>query len=295
MDIRFSALIFYLFINSTLLANEVSVFGAGDLESSNPYGLSDSEKVILKNKINLKKFDRKVDDTRANIDLLNERIEGIESIFSGDSKKLDSTVKKLSKMTLKYESSELALENNKKEIEFLKSKIEKLDKTLVLLAKQIDKQYVTKKEFNKLVKFINKQVPDNKQKTRKVKHKKTNKSNKTLLSEAKKLFEKRLFKKSKRIFTKLIEKKYKPAVCNFYLGEIWFFRKKYKDAIYRFKTSMTLYSKANYIPKLLLHSAISFEKTNDLKNARNFYETLIDVYPGTKEAQEAQNKLSQIH
>ncbi|VAY86446.1 TPR repeat containing exported protein; Putative periplasmic protein contains a protein prenylyltransferase domain [hydrothermal vent metagenome] len=198
-------------------------------------------------------------------------------------------------MTLKYESSELALENNKKEIEFLKSKIEKLDKTLVLLAKQIDKQYVTKKEFNKLVKFINKQVPDNKQKTRKVKHKKTNKSNKTLLSEAKKLFEKRLFKKSKRIFTKLIEKKYKPAVCNFYLGEIWFFRKKYKDAIYRFKTSMTLYSKANYIPKLLLHSAISFEKTNDLKNARNFYETLIDVYPGTKEAQEAQNKLSQIH
>ena len=37
----------FLFSTSILFSQEVSVFGAGDLESSNPYGLTSSERVIL--------------------------------------------------------------------------------------------------------------------------------------------------------------------------------------------------------------------------------------------------------
>ena len=34
--------------------------------------------------------------------------------------------------------------------------------------------------------------------------------------------------------------------------------------------------KAVYMPSLLLHSAISFEKTKDKENTKSFYSTLID-------------------
>ena len=49
MNIKLFSLI--LCLSHTLLsANEVSVFGAGNLESLSPYGLTDSEKLIIKNK-----------------------------------------------------------------------------------------------------------------------------------------------------------------------------------------------------------------------------------------------------
>ena len=121
-----------------------------------------------------------------------------------------------------------------------------------------------------------------------------NKPNIELLQEAKELFKKDYFTKAIPIFKYLITKQYKPAESNFYLGEIWFHRKKYKDAIHHFKTSMMLYDKAKYIPKLLLHSAIAFEKINDLDNSANFYGTLIDVYPQTQEAKQAQINLENI-
>jgi TolA-binding protein len=289
MYIKLFSLIVYIF-SLTLLADEVSVFGAGDLESNSPYGLTDSEKVILKNKKQLTKFDRRVDGVKSNIELLSERIDGLESIFDGDGRKLNKTAHKLSKLSSQYETDRLLLNKLSKTQKQNTKDINQLKKTLNSLIKQIDKEYVTKKQFDELVAFINKKFS---QKTN-VK-KKTKKSNKTLLEEAKVLFSKDYFTKAIPIFEQLIKEKYRPAECNFYLGEIWFYRKKYKDAIHYFKTSMMLYDKAKYIPKLLLHSAISFEKTNDLENASNFYGTLIDVYPDTQEAKKAQANLMNIN
>jgi len=301
--------IYILFIfNLVLNADEVSVFGAGDLDSSTPYGLTDSEKVILTNKKKLTKFDRKIDDTRSSIDTISERIDGLESIVSGDSKKLHTTSNKLSKLILQNKSKQAIYTQlnemqdiNTKELASLKKEVKKLKETLYTLIRQIDKEfkqndkeYVTKKQFNELVNFINKEFDKN-NKPKKKKKIKDNRSNKELLSDAKRLFNKDYFTKSIIIFEKLIAKKYKPAESNFYLGEIWFNRKKYKDAIAYYKTSMTLYDQAKYIPKLLLHSAMSFEKLKDLENASNFYGTLVDVYPETQEAKEAQQKLAKIN
>ncbi len=312
------SLVFFIF-NFVLIAGEVSVFDAGNLESKNPYGLTSSEKVILKNKNELNKFDRKIDDTRSNLDVLNERIDGIESIIDGDSRKLNSTTIELSKLVkknqLEQESDQIHFDHIKEtqttninKINLLKEKINYLEEELLVvkesfnsLLKQVDKDYVTKKQFEELVVFINKEAnnriaQEKAQSKAQAKSKKTNftKSNKKLLKEAKVLFTKDYFTKAIPILEHLISKNYRPAESNFYLGEIWFHRKKYKDAIHHFKTSMMLYDKAKYIPKLLLHSAISFEKVNDLDNAANFYGTLIDVYPQTEEAKEAQKKLEKI-
>ena len=170
--------------------------------------------------------------------------------------------------------------------------VEKSLKDITRLLNKINSNYISKKEFDELVDFVNK----SKKNTKKVvlKKKSNNISNKDSLALAIKLFNKNYLTKSKPIFEKLVKNKYKPAQCNYYLGEIYFFKKKYKTAIHHFKTSMMLYDEASYIPKLLLHSAISFEKINDKDNAINFYGTLVDAYSETKEAKIAQKNLKNL-
>jgi TolA-binding protein len=115
-----------------------------------------------------------------------------------------------------------------------------------------------------------------------------------MMSGALRLFKKDYFTKAIPIFEELITLNYKPATSNYYLGEINYYRKKYADAISYFKTSAMLYDKSSYMPKLLLHSAISFEKIKDFSNAANFYSSLIDIYPDSREAKTATKNLSNI-
>ena len=80
---------------------------------------------------------------------------------------------------------------------------------------------------------------------------------------------------------------YKPARGNYLLGEIAFEQKRYEDAIYYYKTSATRYDKAEYMPRLMLHSAKSFIALKEEDNAKRFLETLVTLYPKSNEAREA--------
>ena len=50
------------------------------------------------------------------------------------------------------------------------------------------------------------------------------------------------------------------------IGQMKFKRKNYADAISFYKKSAALYSKASYMPELMLNTAISMDKTGDKKN-----------------------------
>ena len=76
----------------------------------------------------------------------------------------------------------------------------------------------------------------------------------------------------------LIEKKYKPARSHYMIGEMNYYRKNYSEAIAYFKKSASLYAKASYMPTLMLHTAVSMEKTGDKKNAKSFYKGIISKY-----------------
>ena len=78
------------------------------------------------------------------------------------------------------------------------------------------------------------------------------------------------------------------------VGEINYYRKNYADAIAYFKKSATLYSKASYMPVLMLHTAISMDETGDINNAKTFYNAVITKYPDSKSAGLASSKLSLI-
>lgn len=314
-----------LLIGSTIAgAEEVSVFGAGDLDAKNPYGLNSTEKNILKNKKTLGNIDSKVKDVKYTVESINERIDGLESIYEGDSQKLNESVLKMNEIIKKVEENSTLTEKNSTDIENLKNVTsqmltmqEEFAKNIASLKKavsklsattnSINKSYISEKEFkSNMNQFITRAEFDalknslgaktsNKTKTKtKEKTISSGTDKKSMMDEAIRLFKKDYFTKAIPMFEELIAANYKPAANNYYLGEIWYYRKKYNDAVTHFKTSAMLYDKASYMPKLLLHSAISFEKTKDFSNAANFYSSLIDIYPNSKEAKTATKNLSNI-
>ena len=299
-------------------AEEVSAFGAGDLNSKNPYGLSSAEKNILKNKKTLGNIDSKVKDVKLSLESINERIDGLESIYEGDSQKLNESVLKLNDIFKKVEENSTLTEKHSADIEQilvmqeeiarnianLKKAVSKLSKTVNTINKTYisDKefksnmnQFITRSEFEALKKKLGQKTSNNSTAKTKAKKVTSDLSSKDMFDEAYRLFKKDWFSKAIPMFEELIDRDYKSASSNFYLGEMWYYRKKYDDAIRHYKTSAMLYDKASYMPTLLLHSAISFEKTKDFSNAANFYSSLIDIYPNSKEAKIATKNLSKIN
>lgn len=288
------------------------MFGAGNLEAAKPYGLTKTEEVIVKNKKIVAKTEKKLKKTDTKLQDLNEKVDGIESLFEGESLKLNTVYVSLNKHLDEFKLYNLNTTNdiNKNseiianmqiaidaDMQNIKSQIEQNNKNIttvqnsfdkiVKLVNDINSNYVTKKEFNKLISLLDNKAIKSKKNSSSVKKK----SKKERLTEAKLLFKKDNFTKAIIIFEDLISQNYRPAESSFYVGEIKYYRKKYKEALHYFKNSMTLYDKAKYLPKLLLHSAISFDKLGDDDNAQNFYNTIVDVYPESIEAKEASKKI----
>jgi TolA-binding protein len=308
---KFILICFLLIV--TLDAEEISAFGAGDLSSANPYGLTSVEESIVKNKNKLDKLDSNIKILNNSLEFISERMDGLNTVIEGDSKKLHTTTNKLKTFIEKYNIDIKFLNKNDNNIKLVMDKLsidqalllenqEKLTqnmKTLSNVQKKLQKvinvinlkyvsdnelksnmnQFVTKKEFEKLLILLDKSPQT------------TKKSDKDLFGEANKLYKKHKYAKAMLIYSKLLLKNYKPAELNYMIGQIYFNTKKYKKSISFFKASALLRDDAWWMPKLLLNSAISLENTNDIDNAASFYNILIEKYPKSKEALEAKNIL----
>jgi TolA-binding protein len=128
--------------------------------------------------------------------------------------------------------------------------------------------------------------------TKSAKKPKLTKDSPTLLKEAVSDYRKKSYESAKVKFSELIKRRYKPARCNYYMGEISYYTKKYSDAVAYYKKSLSLYDKANYVPTLLFHTAISFEKMGKKSEAKKFYLALEANYPDSTEAKMAKKKLN---
>ena len=88
-----------LFVGATLsysAPNEISVFDAGNLDSSSPYGLTDNEKTFLKNKQNVENLSRNMGDVESNLNTIQERLEGLQSVLDGLNSRISRIEKRLS-------------------------------------------------------------------------------------------------------------------------------------------------------------------------------------------------------
>ena len=313
----------------SLFSKEVSVFGAGDLNSNNPYGLTPAEKAAYKNKKKIKSLEKKIKKLQIllydKISDISEQLEGFKSVYEGDSssfnntkqkvirlgknqktifKRIDLLEQKITDIKDKLQALEDSLNNIDNKIsEFIKLQqnnnqtFQKNLEDLTKIINIINKDYVSESKFKELVDFINKRASKSKKRVKKVVKNqliKKKMSNAQMLKYAKKLYHRNYLTKSKPYFETLFKKKYKLAEVSFYLGKISYYKRQYKNAIFYFKKSMMANDEAPYIPELLLFSAKSFEKIKDYKNAINFYTTLIDVYPESKQTVEAKKNLSKL-
>jgi len=286
---------------SSLPAAEPSAFGAGNLDSPSPYGLTSSEKAVLQNKQNLKQVVVKTKNQDNKVESLRERIDGLQSIV--ESLSIKSQKNKRSILQLKEKSSEelKSSDEYEKRLSEVSEKNSKIIEELSKLIKDIDRSYVTKNEFNALVKDINsfkelvaKEIKSSPKQKKSSSSSLDKLSNPEVATEAKKYYDKKYYTKAIEYYSHLILKHYKPAYAHFMIGQMKFKRKDYGEAISFYKKSASLYSKASYMPELMLNTAISMDRTKDKKNAKSFYSAVIAKYPDSSEAKSAKKYLNSL-
>lgn len=288
------SLVFFSFLLATsLIASEPSVFGAGDLNSPTPYGLTHEEKLILENKKEIQSVLQKNSAQNAKVETVSERLDGMQGIIEGLSQRSNEQTLILQKLQEKLSSdgnSSVSLDDlgkqvtlNTENIAQFKALLEELSTTV----DQINGSYVTKEQFAGLIKQLKVTLPESTESAAKM-------SNGSLEKEANKLFSQKQYADSQKYFEQMVQKKHKVAESLFMIGETYFERKSYKEAIANYKESASRNDKTLYMPTLLLHSGISMEKLGDNATAKAFYQATVSKYNGTGSAKEAQERLSKL-
>ena len=207
-----------------------------------------------------------------------ERIDGLTTIIEG----LSATLNEMRSNSVN--SSENSAEGSDALLQKLAGMID-----------EINANYVRRDELNKVLsKGVTKVTPKKASKSVNKANSLAGKSNATLYSEGVRHFVKKRYSEAKKRFSVTDTKGYKPAASNYYLGEIAYYTKQYEDAIFYFKKSAGLYDKASYIDTLLLHTAISLDKTGEKSQARVFYENIIENYPTKKTAKIAKDRVKKL-
>lgn len=280
-------------LTSFVFASEPSVFGAGDLNNPNPYGLTHEEKLIQENKKEIQGIAHKNNLQSAKVESVTERLDGMQGIVEGLGQSVNEhkiALQKVSESMSDQNKSKLIDElikqssTNSDNITQLKTLLEELSQTV----DGINGSYVTKEEFSALVKQLKISLPGS---SKIIPNKMDNSS---IEKEAKKLFEQKKYSEAQSYFEMMVEKKYKSSEANFWLGELYFEQKKYKEAISYYKQSASENEKAPSMPTILLHTGISMEKNGDVANAKAFYKATVSKFSGTGAALEAEKKLSKL-
>ncbi|MBR8463624.1 tetratricopeptide repeat protein [Campylobacter sp. faydin G-24] len=257
-----------------LIAQETSVFDAGNLNSANPYGLTDSEKALLNNK-------RNVQNIQANMDSVSEQLQGVQSLIESLSLRMSKLEQRVNDIELKIngEAGEsgtnlASLKAYVEETRTIQDKNYKnINATLNKLGAMIDNKEATKRNIKSKV------TSDSSSKSNF-----TGKNSADIMSDSIKLLNSGKTSEAAEGFEYLIKKGYKPSTSNYYLGEVAYKQKSYSTAIGYYQKSIEGNDRADYTPKLLYHTAISFDKIGDTASANRFYKALKVGYPDSKEA-----------
>ena len=284
-----------------LISSEPSAFGAGDLSNSEPYGLTSNEKIILQNKNKLQQVAVKSNNQANEVDSLRERIDGLQSIIESLNRKAHNNKVNLSRLdeenVLKSQNSD---EYEKRLSEVIQGNSENIEKLKTVMGEvsqlvdTINKDYVTKAEFNSLVNDVNdfkalmvKELKSSSKTSKPVASSLSKKPNDQIATEAEVFFKKKYYTNAIENYEYLIKQNYKPAYAHYMIGEMNYKRKNYSNAISYFKKSSALYSEASYMPNLMLHTALSMHRSNDKTNAKKFFQAVVVKYPNSSEAKEA--------
>jgi len=305
--------LFLLTLPLFLSAAEPSVFGAGNLDSENPYGLTETEKHIVKNRNTLDTIKSSSRLQENKVVSIEEKIDGLQTIIEGigqKNHKSSMAIRNLENQMLQrnelYTQDKEVLEKSITEIrEITAANSENTIKLKVVLTEfsqlidTINSNYVSKREYNALVKDVNSFktliASELKAVNRSiVSSTGTSMSNPDLANRAHKRYKKGEYSRAIEDYELLIKNQYKPARAHYMIAESYYYLKNYSQALAFFKESASRYDKADYMPTLMLHSAVSMKKLGDNENARAFLSAVISEYPESSQATSAQKELDKL-
>jgi len=266
---------FFIFIafSSWLVANEPSVYGAGDLNSLSPYGLSANEQFMLDTK-------REVIALRSIVNEQQNRIDGLISLIES----LNVQVAQLKEDNhAKVDTNQLKADILN-EVQLKEDKAYKLMLDLGSTIDKIDKEYVSTVQMNEALKQLKSKTQIASQAL----------SDKESYLKAQELFNAKRYGEAKSLFESSLSKNYNTAGSNYYLGEIAYLNGAYVDALGYYKLSASLDDKAKYLDNLYLHTAIALENSGDKNNAKAFYTMVIKKYSKSNLAKIAQERLKKL-
>ncbi|MRJ02812.1 MAG: tetratricopeptide repeat protein [Epsilonproteobacteria bacterium] len=283
-------LLITLFLAATLWgAGEPSVFEAGDLDNPNPYGLTPTEKHILKNSQAIKEIKKQLFTLQEQINTLSETVEGLKSVVEGLDQRINN-LEKSDKRDLEERITRLRGDLNSS-IEVQKenyNQIEGVLKKLTALIDKIDASYISRREFRREIERIYSHLNGGSGVVT------SGKSGAQLYREGRQAYKRGEYAKARELFLASAAKHYKPAASNFYAGESCYYQKEYSCAVDHYKKSASLYQNASYMPTLLLHTAISLDRLGDKEEAKKFYESVLKLYPDSKAAEIAKKNLKKL-
>jgi len=283
-------LVGFMSLASLLYAYEPSVYGAGDLNSAHPYGLTPTEKSILENKKRLQKLYNTIVEQQRKID-------GLTTVIEGQNREILQLKEQLKSQLNQQKAS--SLDNNRTYTMLLE-----LGKSI----DHINKTYVTKEELQNILagsqptssslgaSNVGESTLDSATFGSSIfgsssESSAMDRNPDDIYRKAVQLFSTHSYEAAKSRFEKMIAINYKPAASNYYLGEIAYYTHNYQDAIAYYKKSASLYDKASYMDVLFLHTAIALDESGEKEQARNFYYHVIDNYPNKKSAEIARNRI----
>ncbi|CAA6804326.1 MAG: TPR repeat containing exported protein; Putative periplasmic protein contains a protein prenylyltransferase domain [uncultured Sulfurovum sp.] len=249
---------------SLLYANEPSVYGAGDINSASPYGLTKTEQAVLENKKTLQMLYNTMTEQQRKID-------GLTTVIEGQNREILELKEQLV-ATQQIQTTSARDENSTYSI------LLELGQTV----DQINNTYVSRDELKKVLagsrpdSDIGSPIESN---------------SADIYRKGVQLFGKRSYEAAKVYFEQTVAVNYKTAPSNYYLGEIAYYTHNYKDAVGYYKLSAALYDQASYMDVLFLHTAIALDKTGEKAQAQSFYQHVIDTYPNKKSASIAKNRM----
>ncbi len=251
---------------SLLDAYEPSVYGAGDIDSASPYGLTKTEQAVLENKKTLQMLYNKMTEQQRKID-------GLTTVIEGQNREILELKEELAVQVTQITQNTSSQDDNS-----TYSMLLELGQTI----DHINNTYVSRDELKKVLagsrpsSSLGSPVGSNPANT---------------YRKGVQLFGKRSYAAAKARFEQAVSINYKPAASNYYLGEIAYYTHNYKDAVSHYKLSASLYDQASYMDVLFLHTAIALDKSGEKAQARSFYQHLIDTYPNKKSASIARNRM----
>jgi TolA-binding protein len=262
-DMKKTILYGFITLSSLLYGYEPSVYGAGDMNSATPYGLTKTEQAVLENKKTLQMLYNTVKEQQ-------RKIEGLTTVIDGQNKEILSLKEQLEVISNKPEP--------------VKEDTNQTYSLLLELGQMIDNinnTYVSRDELKKVL--AESRVEQQVNITPSISNSQPIQGNSAdIYREGVQFFSQRNYNAAREHFLETLSQNYKSASSNYYLGEIAYYTHKYNDAVAYYKQSASLYDKASYMAVLYLHTAISLDKGGEKEQAQGFYQYVMDNYPNTK-------------